>query len=81
MKDVAIVILKAGQMALQSFFGLERLTSPLSCRFCNKFFFGENELFMHMQQAHEQCHICKKASPDRFVYYKDYNELEGKHCL
>ena len=30
-----------------------------------------------MQQAHEQCHICKKQQPDRFVYYKDYDELEG----
>ena len=31
-----------------------------------------------MHQAHERCHICKKVSPDRFIYYKDYNELEGK---
>lgn len=51
-----------------------------ACRFCNKYFFGENELFLHMQQAHEQCHLCKKAHPDRFVYYKDYNELEGEKC-
>ena len=34
-----------------------------------------------MQHTHEQCHICKKTHPDRFVYYKDYNELEGKKAF
>jgi len=55
--------------------------SRCSSRFCNKHFFGESELFTHMQQAHEQCHICKKDHPDRFIYYKDYNDLEGTHPL
>ena len=31
-----------------------------------------------MQSAHEQCFLCRRAQPDRYVYYKDYNELEGK---
>lgn len=57
---------------------IESDTWVSSCRFCNKRFFGENELFFHMQHAHEQCHICKKQHPDRFVYYRDYNELEGE---
>ena len=31
-----------------------------------------------MQSAHEQCFLCRRAQPDRYVYYKDYNELEGE---
>ncbi|EIE25131.1 hypothetical protein COCSUDRAFT_46598 [Coccomyxa subellipsoidea C-169] len=46
------------------------------CRFCRKRFYGDNELFVHMQSAHEQCFLCRRARPDRYVYYKDYNELE-----
>lgn len=30
-----------------------------------------------MQSAHEQCFLCKRAHPDRYIYYKDYTELEG----
>jgi hypothetical protein len=29
------------------------------------------------QSAHEQCFLCRRARPERFVYYRDYNELEG----
>ncbi|CAL8461904.1 g1435 [Coccomyxa elongata] len=46
------------------------------CQFCRKRFYGDNELFVHMQSAHEQCFLCRRARPDRYVYYKDYNELE-----
>ena len=48
------------------------------CRFCKSRFFGDGELYIHMQSAHEQCFLCRRAHPDRFIYYKDYNELEGK---
>jgi hypothetical protein len=51
------------------------------CRFCHKRFYGDNELFIHMQSAHEQCFICRRARPDRYIYYRDYNELEGKKHL
>ena len=50
------------------------------CRFCRKRFYGDNELFVHMQSDHEQCFLCRRARPDRYVYYKDYNELEGAAC-
>lgn len=50
------------------------------CQFCRKRFYGDNELFVHMQSAHEQCFLCRRARPDRYVYYKDYNELEGAVC-
>ena len=50
------------------------------CRFCRRRFYGDNELFAHMQSAHEQCFLCRRARPDRYVYYKDYNELEGAPC-
>ncbi len=51
------------------------------CQFCRKRFYGDNELFVHMQSAHEQCFLCRRARPDRYVYYKDYNELEGAVCV
>ena len=47
------------------------------CRFCRKSFYGDNELFSHMQQNHEQCHLCRRARPDKYIYYRDYAELDG----
>ena len=47
------------------------------CRFCRKSFYGDNELFSHMQQNHEQCHLCRRARPEKYVYYRDYAELDG----
>ena len=49
-----------------------------SCRFCHKWFYGENELWKHMADTHESCFLCKRKNPDRHVYYKDYEELEGE---
>ncbi len=65
-------VFDAGPMAEAGFKG-----HP-SCRFCRKPFYGDNELFMHMQQTHEQCFLCRRARPDKFVYYRDYAELEGE---
>lgn len=47
------------------------------CRFCRKRFFGDNEIFTHMQQKHEQCFLCRRGNPNKHVYYRDYRELEG----
>eukprot|EP00873_Tetraselmis_striata_P040719 jgi/Tetstr1/460983/TSEL_006135.t1 len=46
-------------------------------RFCRKRFYGENEIYQHMQTAHEHCFICRRADPNKYVYYRDYTELEG----
>lgn len=48
-----------------------------TCTFCRKHFYGDNELFAHMQSTHEQCFLCRRARPDKHVYYRDYAELEG----
>ncbi|PRW56692.1 LIM domain and RING finger isoform A [Chlorella sorokiniana] len=47
------------------------------CRFCRKRFYGENELFQHMHSAHEQCFLCKRGNPHKYVYYRDYADLEN----
>lgn len=47
------------------------------CKFCGKRFYGDQELYVHMQEAHEQCYICKRLRPDKYVYYRDYKQLEG----
>ncbi|KAK9834275.1 hypothetical protein WJX81_002678 [Elliptochloris bilobata] len=49
------------------------------CRFCRRYYFGDNELFAHMQTGHEQCFLCRRARPDKFVYYRDYAELEDHY--
>ena len=46
------------------------------CRFCKKKYYGENELYMHMHASHEECFLCRRAHPNRHVYYRDYNDLE-----
>ena len=30
------------------------------CEFCRECFFGDDELFSHMRERHEECFICKR---------------------
>lgn len=62
----------AGPLAESGFKG-----HPL-CRFCRKHFYDGDELYKHMEGQHENCFICRKQHPNKFVYYKDYRELEGE---
>jgi hypothetical protein len=61
----------AGPMAESGFKG-----HPI-CKFCKKRFYDADELYRHMENAHEHCFLCRKQNPHRFVYYKDYAELDG----
>ena len=54
------------------------LCLPIACSFCRKRFYGENELFQHMHAAHEQCFLCKRSNPHKYVYYRDYADLESE---
>ncbi|KZS99117.1 hypothetical protein SISNIDRAFT_447961 [Sistotremastrum niveocremeum HHB9708] len=47
------------------------------CEFCRECFFGDDELFAHMRETHEECFICKRNGV-RDQYFLDYNGLE-KH--
>lgn len=47
------------------------------CRFCEKHFYGENELYTHMHTQHEQCFLCRRTDPSKHVYYRDYADLES----
>lgn len=55
------------------------------CEFCRKRFYGEHELYQHMTQEHYTCHICLRARPGHFEYYRNYDDLEmhfrDKHSL
>lgn len=44
------------------------------CQFCRKRFYGNDELFLHCREKHEQCHICVRNGV-RHEYYPDYNGL------
>ncbi|KAJ3109438.1 hypothetical protein HDU97_006683 [Phlyctochytrium planicorne] len=46
------------------------------CGFCNKHFYGNDELYEHCRQNHEQCFLCTQAGV-RHQYYKNYNQLES----
>ena len=45
------------------------------CKFCSKYFYGEAELFSHMETKHFRCFICQKEKPETYTYYKDVPEL------
>lgn len=62
----------AGPLAESGFKG-----HPL-CRFCRQRFYDGDELYKHMEGRHEHCFICRKRDPQKFIYYKDYSELEGE---
>ncbi|KAL3686666.1 hypothetical protein R1sor_009240 [Riccia sorocarpa] len=46
------------------------------CAFCKKRFYGDNELYQHMSQEHYTCHICQRARPGHYEYYRNYDDLE-----
>ncbi|KAI0293559.1 hypothetical protein BC826DRAFT_1104999 [Russula brevipes] len=45
------------------------------CDFCRECFFGDDELYAHMRDSHEECFICKR-NEIRDKYFQDYNALE-----
>ncbi|KAI9263220.1 hypothetical protein BDA99DRAFT_438441 [Phascolomyces articulosus] len=47
------------------------------CHFCRVNFYGDDELFEHCRDKHEQCHICVSRGI-RHEYFADYNSME-KH--
>ncbi|KAH9303106.1 hypothetical protein KI387_014689, partial [Taxus chinensis] len=47
------------------------------CDFCRKRFYGDNELYMHMQTEHYTCHICQRRNPGHYEYFQNYNDLEA----
>lgn len=47
------------------------------CEYCRQHFYSDDELWVHMRDRHEQCHICKgRSEEERWRYYKDYRMLE-----
>jgi hypothetical protein len=44
------------------------------CSFCNESFYTEEPLLDHLSKQHMSCHLCSEK--DKYVYYKDYMELE-----
>ncbi|GAX74773.1 hypothetical protein CEUSTIGMA_g2220.t1 [Chlamydomonas eustigma] len=46
------------------------------CKFCRQRFYDSQELWRHMESAHEHCFLCRRSSPDKYVYYRHYKELE-----
>ncbi|CCC69520.1 hypothetical protein NCAS_0C05300 [Naumovozyma castellii] len=46
------------------------------CAFCSgQRFYGDDELYVHMRNKHEKCHICDKIDHNSPQYFKDYDQL------
>ncbi|KAJ3495674.1 hypothetical protein NLJ89_g10589 [Agrocybe chaxingu] len=45
------------------------------CAFCRECFFGDDELYGHMREKHEECFICKR-NEIRDQYFQNYDSLE-----
>ncbi|KAI9314552.1 hypothetical protein BX666DRAFT_2029424 [Dichotomocladium elegans] len=45
------------------------------CQFCHINYYGNDELFEHCRDKHEQCHICVRMGI-RSQYYENYDSLE-----
>lgn len=46
------------------------------CAFCSgQRFYSDDELYLHMREKHEKCHICDRLDPKSPQYFKDYNQL------
>jgi len=46
------------------------------CKFCKQRFYDSNDLYKHMESAHEHCFLCRRDHPGQYVYYRHYKELE-----
>lgn len=47
------------------------------CTFCSIRFYGDDELFAHLRDRHEKCHVCAQANVGKAPqYYNNYDELE-----
>lgn len=46
------------------------------CAFCSgRRFYSDDELYLHMREKHEKCHICDKIDSKNPQYFKDYEQL------
>ncbi|KAH9950224.1 hypothetical protein B0H21DRAFT_562086 [Amylocystis lapponica] len=45
------------------------------CEFCRDCFFGDDELYAHMREKHEECFVCKRAEV-KDQYFRNYDALE-----
>lgn len=54
------------------------------CAFCKTRFYGDDELFIHCRDMHEQCFLCVRNG-NRHEYYANYASLEEHfktdHCM
>lgn len=46
------------------------------CKFCQRNFYSEDEMFAHMNKDHETCFLCVRSSQLHHVYYQNYAGLE-----
>eukprot|EP00743_Colponemidia_sp_Colp-15_P010159 GILK01011158.1.p1 GENE.GILK01011158.1~~GILK01011158.1.p1 ORF type:complete len:503 (+),score=79.27 GILK01011158.1:67-1509(+) len=46
------------------------------CEFCSTRFYGELELYQHLNSQHESCHICQRTDPNTHIYYGSYADME-----
>ncbi|GLC59369.1 hypothetical protein PLESTB_001479000 [Pleodorina starrii] len=42
------------------------------CKFCRTRFYDSNDLYRHMEGSHEHCFLCRRAAPDKYVYFRHY---------
>lgn len=46
------------------------------CGFCSgRRFYSDDELYLHMREKHEKCHICDRLDSSQPQYFKDYHQL------
>lgn len=46
------------------------------CAFCSgRRFYSDDELYLHMRDQHEKCHICDRIDPTQPQYFKNYDQL------
>jgi hypothetical protein len=55
-------------------------TGHPECAFCKMRFFGDDELFVHCRDQHEQCFLCVRNG-NRHEYYANYSSMEDHFKL
>lgn len=46
------------------------------CGFCSgRRFYSDDELYLHMRDQHERCHICDRIDPTQPQFFKNYDQM------
>jgi len=58
-----------------------RCSAIHSCQYCEESFYGDEDLWKHMHDKHETCHLCRKAGVPSLFFSHFFTFSKSHHQL